>query len=80
MSEYSDKQIIFLVAELKESIRSLHDSIKDVKEDNKELRRELGEIRAQMNRWKGALPVIIAIGGIIGFLLTFIDKIKGILF
>lgn len=77
MSAETDKELIFLVAELKESLRSLNSSIKDIKEENKELRKEISEIRAQMNRWKGALPVIFAVGGIIGFVLTFVDKLKG---
>lgn len=28
------------------------------------------EIIAQMNRWKGATPVLLAVGGVVGWLLT----------
>lgn len=80
MPEYPDKELLFLVAELKESLKNLNNSLHEIKEENKELRKEISEIRAQINRWRGALPVFIAVGGLIGFALTFIEKLKGILF
>jgi len=72
----TDKDIIFLIAELKSSITNLNANIEVLRTENRELRTEVKEIRAQMNRWKGALPVIIAIGGILAFFITMLDKLK----
>lgn len=72
----ADKDVIFLIAELKSSITNLNANIEILRTENRELRTEVKEIRAQMNRWKGALPVIIAIGAILAFFITILDKIK----
>ena len=72
----ADKDIIFLIAELKSSITNLNTNIEVLRTENRELRTEVKEIRAQMNRWKGALPVIIAIGCVLAFFITILDKIK----
>lgn len=72
----ADKDIIFLIAELKSSITNLNANIEILRTENRELRTEVKEIKAQMNRWKGALPVIIAIGGVLAFFITILDKIK----
>ncbi len=42
------------------------------------IEKETSEIKTQITKWKGALPIILAVGGIIGWLLTSIDKIKGL--
>lgn len=79
-NNFSDKDLIFLIAELKSSITNLNSHIEEIKRENKELKEEIKEIRAQINRWRGALPVIIAIGGLIGFVVTIFDKFKGFFF
>ncbi len=35
------------------------------------------DMLAQMNRWKGAVPVLLAIGGLAAWLLTNVDKLRG---
>lgn len=74
----TDKDVIFLIGELKSSITNLNNNIEVLRTENKELRTEVKEIRAQMNRWKGALPVVIAIGGILALFITMIDKLKSL--
>lgn len=48
------------LARLEERISQLSDEVRHVHE-------EVSELKAQANRWKGALWVIIAVGGIAGW-------------
>lgn len=41
---------------------------------------DMSEVKAQMNKWKGALPILIGIGGLLGWILTSFDKIKGLFY
>ena len=47
------------LARLEERITQLQDEVRHVHE-------EVSELKAQANRWKGALWVIIALGGVAG--------------
>jgi len=73
---FSDRELIFTIAELRQDIKALSIHLENVNEKLHKLETDQSDIKEQINRWKGALPVIIAIGGIAAFLLTILDKIK----
>lgn len=49
-------------------MEGLHDELREVK-------KELDQIRDMATRWKGGIGVILGIGGLLGFLASFADKI-----
>jgi hypothetical protein len=48
------------LARLEERIKTLSDEVRHVHE-------EVSDLKAQANRWKGAFWVMVAIGGIVGW-------------
>lgn len=49
------------LARLEERIKTLSDEVRHVHE-------EVSDLKAQANRWKGAFWVMVAIGGIVGWI------------
>jgi uncharacterized protein YlxW (UPF0749 family) len=73
---FSDRELIFIIAELRQDLRILNNSLDNLNSKVDKLEKDQSEIKAQINKWRGALPVVIAIGGIIGFVITIFDKLK----
>jgi hypothetical protein len=59
------------LAQLDERLKAIDARLGRVESDT-------SEIKAQMNRWKGAAPVVLVLGGIVGWALTSWDSIKGL--
>lgn len=59
-----------MIARLEERLSSIDRRIQSVEAD-------ISDIKAQMNRWRGAAPVVLLVGGIVGWAITSADTIKG---
>lgn len=59
-----------MLARLEERLGSIDRRIQSVEADTT-------DIKAQMNRWRGAAPVVLLVGGIVGWAITSADTIKG---
>lgn len=68
-----ERDQIALIIRIDERLNSLIVRLDKIEED-------MSEVKAQMNKWKGALPILIGIGGLLGWLITSFDKIKGFFF
>lgn len=68
-----ERSQIALIPRIDERILALISRIDKIEKDT-------AEMKAQINKWKGALPILIGIGGLLGWLLTSFDKIKGLFY
>ena len=68
-----ERDQIALITRIDERLNSLMSSLDKIE-------RDMSEVKTQMNKWKGALPILIGIGGLLGWLITSFDKIKGLFF
>lgn len=65
----ADHEIVIALAKLETRLEALQKEMEQIQAD-------LRQIKAQQDRWKGALPVIVSIGAIVGFFVTSLDHIK----
>ena len=62
-------------AVLAEQIRNLQEKITDLKEDIRLIKSEVDSIYDLMSRWRWSFSIIVAIGGFIGWVASFWDRI-----
>lgn len=59
--------------------RQIRESIAELSKDVQDLSAEISEMKNMANRWKGGFLVLAALGGIIGWFLSSIDSISGLM-
>jgi len=64
------EEYIVLISRIDERVKSINERLDKIEKDT-------ADVKTQINKWKGALPLLIAIGGFLGWLITSFDKIKG---
>jgi len=67
----SSEENIVLITRIDERLKSVIERLDKIENDT-------SEMKSQINKWKGALPLLIAIGGFLGWVITSFDKIKGL--
>lgn len=68
-----EKAQIALIPRIDERLLAIYSRMEKIETDT-------AEMRAQINKWRGAMPILIGIGGLLGWLLTSFDKIKGLFY
>lgn len=63
------------IALLQQSLESFRNDITDIHSSLKEVRAEIKNITDMANKYRGGLLVVLALGGVIGTLVTISDKI-----
>jgi hypothetical protein len=72
---WADHSIMTQVALLSQTIKNLQSEIVDINNSMKDLRSDIKNINDMANKYRGGLLVVLALGGVIGTLVTLSDKI-----
>ena len=72
---YQERSLNTQVALLNQTISNFQNDLKEVNDSIKEIRAEIKNINDMANKYRGGLLVVLALGGIIGTLVTLSDKI-----
>lgn len=60
---------------IEHEIGKLTAEVSALREEVRQLRTKQAEMNDQINRWKGGLPVLVAVGGFIGWMGANFDKV-----